>query len=88
MLEVDRITKSFPGPAGDRRVLDEVSFRLAPGERMAITGPSGSGKSTLLAILGGLDEPSSGSVRLDGVDPFALDARGRAAFRNRRVGFV
>jgi lipoprotein-releasing system ATP-binding protein len=51
-------------------------------------GPSGSGKSTLLAILGALEEPTSGTVRLDGVDPFALDAGGRSAFRNRRIGFV
>jgi len=51
-------------------------------------GPSGSGKSTLLSILGALEPPTSGSVRLDGVDPFAGSAAERAAFRNRRVGFV
>ena len=88
MLEVDRISKSFPSPAGELRVLDGVSFLLAPGERMAIMGPSGSGKSTLLSILGALDEPTSGRVRLDGVDPFAGTPAERAAFRNRRIGFV
>jgi lipoprotein-releasing system ATP-binding protein len=88
MLEVDRIAKSFPAAAGDVAVLEDVSFTLAPGERLAIMGPSGSGKSTLLAILGGLEPPSAGAVRLDGVDPFSLDAAGRAAFRNRRIGFV
>lgn len=88
MLEVDRVSKSFAS-GGDRiPVLDGVSFTLAPGERMAVMGPSGSGKSTLLAILGALEEPTSGSVRLDGVDPFSLDAAGRSAFRNRRIGFV
>jgi lipoprotein-releasing system ATP-binding protein len=51
-------------------------------------GPSGSGKSTLLSILGGLEEPTGGSVWLDGVDPFALPPAGRASFRNRHVGFV
>ena len=51
-------------------------------------GPSGSGKSTLLAIIGVLEEPSGGSIRLDGVDPFAGSAGNRAAFRNRRIGFV
>jgi lipoprotein-releasing system ATP-binding protein len=88
MLEVDRISKSFPVPAGELRVLDEVSFRLAPGGRMAIMGPSGSGKSTLLSILGALETPTDGAVRLDGVDPAGLTADGRAAFRNRRIGFV
>ena len=51
-------------------------------------GPSGSGKSTLLYILGSLDPPSSGTVTLDGQDPFQLDERAQAAFRNKRIGFV
>ena len=88
MLEVDRVSKSYPAAAGPLPVLVEVSLALAPGGRLAIMGPSGSGKSTLLAILGGLEPPSSGIVRLDGVDPQSLDAAERAAFRNRRVGFV
>lgn len=88
MLEVDGISKSFPTPSGPLRVLDRVSFSLGDGDRLAVMGPSGSGKSTLLSILGGLEEPTGGSVRLDGVDPFALTPAGRAAFRNRHVGFV
>jgi len=88
MLEVDRISKLFPTSSGPLRVLDEVAFTLAPGDRMAIMGPSGSGKSTLLSILGALEEPSSGTVRLDGADPCSMTADGRAAFRNRRIGFV
>ena len=88
MLEVDRISKSFPVPAGELRVLDGVSFQLAPGERMAIMGPSGSGKSTLLSILGALEQPTGGTVRLDGADPCSMTADERASFRNRRVGFV
>jgi lipoprotein-releasing system ATP-binding protein len=55
---------------------------------MVIMGPSGSGKSTLLSIVGGLEPPTSGRVTLDGVDPHAGGAAARAAFRNRRVGFV
>ena len=88
MLEVDRVCKSYRSAAGDLRVLDDVSLRVKPGERLAIMGPSGSGKSTLLSILGCLEEPTSGRVLLDGSDPFAGDADARAAFRNRRIGFV
>lgn len=88
MLEVDRLSKSFASAAGALSVLEDVSFRLGAGGRMAIMGPSGSGKSTLLSILGTLDEPTAGSVRLDGADPFALAAVPRAAFRNRAIGFV
>ncbi|MEI6239093.1 MAG: ABC transporter ATP-binding protein [Planctomycetia bacterium] len=88
MLEVDRLVKTFPGAAAPVCVLDGVSLRIAPGGRMAVMGPSGSGKSTLLSILGTLDEPTTGTVRLDGSDPFALSAVARAAFRNRAIGFV
>jgi lipoprotein-releasing system ATP-binding protein len=88
VLEVDGISKSFPTPGGPLRVLERVSFSLNAGERLAIMGPSGSGKSTLLAILGGLEEPTAGGVRLDGADPFAVSPTQRAAFRNRHVGFV
>lgn len=88
MLEVAGITKTYPFAAGGLRVLDDVSLGVEPGGHLAIMGPSGSGKSTLLAIMGGLEEPTAGRVRLDGVDPFAGDAAARAAFRNRRIGFV
>jgi lipoprotein-releasing system ATP-binding protein len=88
MLEVKEVSKSFTSAAGSLSVLHNVSLTLEPGGQLAIMGPSGSGKSTLLSIVGGLEEPTAGQVRLDGIDPFAGDARARAAFRNRRIGFV
>lgn len=69
-------------------MLTDVSLTLFSGEAAAITGPSGSGKSSLLYILGALEPPSSGTVSLDGRDPFALSADGLAGFRNSEIGFV
>ena len=88
MLEVDCLTQQFSMPSGLLRVLDGISLRLNAKERLAIMGPSGSGKSTLLSILGALEKPTSGTVRLGGVDISDLDMAGRAAFRNRQIGFV
>ncbi len=88
MLEVAEVCKSYASAAGDLRVLDDVSLVVPPGGRLTIMGPSGSGKSTLLSILGCLEEPTSGRVRLDAADPFAGDADARASFRNQRIGFV
>ena len=88
MLQVDKVTKTYPSPAGPITVLADVSFTLAAGERLVVMGPSGSGKSTLLSLAGGLDVPTSGSVRLDGVEPAGLATDERAAFRNARIGFV
>lgn len=69
-------------------VLNNLSLRVAAGESVAVIGKSGVGKSTLLHVLGTLDRPTSGSVRFDGVDVFALSEREQAAFRNREVGFI
>lgn len=88
MLDVSHLSKRYATPAGDLHVVRDVSFQMTPGESLAIMGPSGSGKSTLLAMLGGLEIPSEGTVRLDGIDPYAGGAAERAAFRNREVGFV
>ncbi|MCH5373923.1 MAG: ABC transporter ATP-binding protein [Planctomycetes bacterium] len=87
-LIVDSVTRQFPTRTEPLVVLREASFRLSAGENVAIIGPSGSGKSTLLHILGTLDQPTSGSVTLDGENPFSLDDRHLARFRNRHIGFV
>jgi len=88
VLILSAITKEYPTAAGTLRVLDGVSLRLATGEAAVITGPSGSGKSTLLYIAGGLERPTSGTVELDGTNPYALSGDALARFRNREVGFV
>ncbi len=88
MLEIRRVSKEYPTPRGPLHVLKDVSLSLAPGDAASIIGPSGSGKSTLLYIAGTLESPTSGSVMLDHTDPFRLDERALATFRNRQIGFV
>jgi lipoprotein-releasing system ATP-binding protein len=88
VLEVKRVSKEYPAPAGPIRVLSEIDLCVGAGDSVSIVGPSGSGKSTLLHIVGTLEPPTSGTVLLDGESPFGLDDRRLAAFRNRRVGFV
>ena len=88
MLEITRVSKSYPTPRGPLEVLSDISLVLSPGDAVAIMGPSGSGKSTLLYILGALEAPSAGTVKLDGSNPFQLPEKQLAAFRNKQVGFV
>jgi putative ABC transport system ATP-binding protein len=88
IIAVDRISKQVNDSSGPLTILHEVSFELQPRQSVAIVGASGSGKSTLLAIIAGLDTPSSGSVKLAGVDLFNLDEDARAAVRAAQVGFV
>jgi lipoprotein-releasing system ATP-binding protein len=88
MLTATQLNKTYPTPAGELTVLRDVSLSLNDGEAACVMGPSGSGKSTLLYILGGLEPPSSGTVDLNGINPYSLSADALAAFRNRDVGFV
>ncbi len=86
---VDGVVRTFAMPGGvPVEVLRGVSLHVAAGEAVAVTGPSGSGKTTLLQIIGALDRPDAGEVRVNGRELGGLDEEARAAFRNREVGFV
>jgi putative ABC transport system ATP-binding protein len=87
VLEVEAVTKVYPSRP-PVTALRGVNFAVAEGELVAITGPSGSGKTTLLHLMGSLDRPSAGSVRVTGLDVAALTDRELAALRATRIGFV
>ena len=84
MIEVKNITKSF----GSLQVLKGIDLHIAKGEIVSIVGPSGAGKTTLLQIIGTLDKPDTGSVRVDGIDTTTLSQKALSDFRNRHLGFV
>lgn len=84
----ENIVKEFETASGPIRVLDDVSVQLDRGQNLAIVGPSGSGKSTFLHIAGTLDQPTSGSVELQGENPTGLSEPELAKFRNQKIGFI
>ncbi len=88
IIAVEHVTRAVTDSTGTLTILHDIDFALARGQSTAIVGASGSGKSTLLAIIAGLDRPTSGTVRLDGCDLFALDEDDRAGLRARKLGFV
>ncbi|HEY4542794.1 MAG TPA: ABC transporter ATP-binding protein [Noviherbaspirillum sp.] len=87
-IRVERLGKRVTDASGELTILSDIDFTVHAGETLAIVGASGSGKSTLLGLLAGLDVPSDGTVRLDGVDIYALDEDGRAGLRQEKLGFV
>lgn len=87
-LLVSELSKAFPTRGEPLVVLRDVSFDMSRGQNLAVLGPSGSGKSTLLHLLGALDRPTSGQVRLGDEEPFQLNELELARFRSHRVGFV
>ena len=84
MIEVEGVTKSF----GSLQVLKGIDLSIAQGEVVSIVGPSGAGKTTLLQLMGTLDRPDAGHVRIDGTEVGSLRGKALSAFRNRRIGFV
>jgi putative ABC transport system ATP-binding protein len=88
LIEIENVTKSYKKGEAVTEVLHGISFRIGPGEYVAIMGASGSGKSTLLNILGFLDRPDGGTYRLEDTDWSDADDDVLSALRNRKIGFV
>ena len=88
ILETKDLRKIYGSGDTEVRALDGVNLQIENGEFVAIVGTSGSGKSTLLHMLGGLDQPTSGSVIVDGKDIFSLKEEALTIFRRRKIGFV
>jgi lipoprotein-releasing system ATP-binding protein len=88
LLRAEGLCKGYPSGRRRLEVLVDLSLRVMRGELVGVTGVSGSGKSTLLHLLGGMDRPDRGSIRIDGAELTALAGHELAAFRNRTIGFV
>jgi len=88
VIETENLTKTYVSGRVETPALRGVTMRVEKGEFLSIVGPSGSGKSTLLNLLGALDKPTSGTVRIDGIDISRLDDNRLAELRNRKIGFI
>jgi lipoprotein-releasing system ATP-binding protein len=88
MIEVNKVSKIFTHAQKEIFALNEVSFQLSSGDSLAICGGSGAGKSTLLNLIGGLDQPSSGQVFINGKDTGVFKEKEEAQFRNENLGFI
>jgi len=88
VIALESVSREYTGHAGIVRALDTATFSIVAGEWVAITGPSGSGKSTLVNLLGCLDRPTCGSLRIDGVDVSSMSAKELDRFRADKVGFI
>lgn len=87
-IEAIHLSKRVTDATGELNILQNIDFTVLAGETLAIVGSSGSGKTTLLGLMAGLDTPTEGTIRLDGIDIFALDEDGRALLRMEKLGFV
>jgi putative ABC transport system ATP-binding protein len=88
LIELTDVSRTVTSGAGPLTILHSTSFQITRGQAVAITGPSGSGKSTLLGLIAGLDAPSTGSIRLDGVEITTLGEDRLARLRGEKIGFV
>lgn len=88
ILRCRSLSRTYRSGGRDLTVLKDITFDLEPGEYLAILGPSGSGKTTLLGLLAGLDQPTAGTIELDGQELGALSEDGRARLRVEKIGFV
>jgi len=88
MLKLDQVSKVYTSHHQEVRAVDQISLDIQAGEAVALQGPSGCGKTTMLLMSGALLRPTSGTVLIEGNDPYALSANQRSAFRARHVGFV
>ncbi len=88
MLKIENVSKEYPTPRGSLKIVSDISLELLRGDAISIMGPSGSGKSTLLYMMGALEPPTTGTVTLDGKNPFQLKEKDLAAFRNQQIGFI
>jgi len=88
LLKAEKLHKIYKKAGQDIHAVRDVSLEIKKGEILVIIGPSGAGKSTLLHLLGGLDEPTTGSVHLDGIDLYKIRDNKRAWIRNKKIGFV
>ncbi len=88
MIEVTDLTKTFHAPGGDVHALNKITFTVKTGQFVSIIGKSGSGKSTLLSQLGALDQPTSGTIMVDGQDIAKLSGHKQTVYRSKKIGFV
>ena len=88
MIELHNVTREYSGHGNKVRALDSATFNITPGEWVAITGPSGSGKSTLVNLLGCLDRPTAGVLKIDGIDVASMSATELDRFRADKIGFI
>ncbi len=88
MVELEKVSKSYNVDGAPVHALNEANLTVEEGEFVAVMGPSGSGKSTLLTILGAMNQPTSGQVKIDGIDVYTLDVEKRADLRHEYIGFV